>query len=1059
MKQETRSLYPIDGVGGPVAGSEKAVLDRWKEDDIFAKTVELHRGQRPFVFYEGPPTANGKPGVHHVLARAVKDLVCRYQTMHGRFVLRRGGWDTHGLPVELEVEKKLGITDKREIPEYGIEKFNGQCRESVFKYLDEWRDLTERIAYWVDMETEYVTLHDEYVESVWALVKRIADKGLIYRGFKVVPYSTKSGTTLSDHEVALGYKEVEDPSVTVRFRRADDPGTSFLVWTTTPWTLPGNTGLAVHPEVDYVKVRRGDECLVLARDLVGATFGTDEEVEVVEAMKGADLLGVEYEPLFDDFADRKGKHPAMYTVVPGEFVTTTDGTGVVHQAPAFGAEDLESAKQHGLPVVRHVDDEGKMLPEVAKFAGLWFKDADKPVLRDLKERGLLFASGRCKHTYPFNWRGSDPLMYVAKEAWYIRTTAIKDRMVELNGQIRWVPDHIRDGRFGNWLENNVDWALSRERFWGTPLPIWVSDRDADHFEVIGSLAELSEKAGRDLTDLDPHRPFVDDVTWSDGQGGTMRRVPEVMDVWFDSGAMPFAQWHWPFENVEEQATQFPADFIAEGVDQTRGWFYSLHAIAALVNDQPAYKSCLVTGLLMAADGTKMSKSKGNTVDPWEAIEVGGADALRWFMTVTNNPSGTMRFSKDGLAEVSRKILDTVRNLYQFFGRYANLDGWRPEEVPVAAADRAMLDRWVLSRLHSTIGACTAELDKLELSRAGRAIEQFVIEDLSNWYVRRSRDRFWASGLEADKRAAYSTLWECLEAVARLMAPFAPFLSENLYLGLHEAGGRGESSVHLTRWPSADASLRDADLERRMDEVRRVVRLGRAGRNRSNVKTRQPLGRARIVPAKGGEPLGDLTAIVLEELNVRKAEWGEPGEKVAELSAKARFDVLGPRFGKDMKTVAAAIAALDTDALLRLETTGVLEIEAAGGSHPIRRDEVQMSHADPDGWVLERESGWSVALDLEIDETLRSEGFARELVNKIQFMRKKAGFEITDRIEVEWEGTEALAAAIDEHRELIRGETQADRIERGDHEGEARTEWDINGEPTVLTLRRVGREVS
>ncbi|MFN8176753.1 MAG: isoleucine--tRNA ligase [bacterium] len=1052
MKSEaraTRPIYPLESVLAPAREAELRRLEEWKSRDIFRKSVERTAAGSPFVFYEGPPTANGKPGVHHVLARTVKDLVCRYQTMRGRWVLRRGGWDTHGLPVELEVEKRLGIANKREIVEkLGIEEFNKRCRESVFTYLEEWRRLTERIGYWVDLNDEYVTLTNPYIESVWALLKAIHEKGLLYRDFKTVAYSTRSGTTLSDHEIALGYREVEDPSVYLRFRWADEPATSFLVWTTTPWTLPGNSALAVHPDVEYAKVRVGEEHLVLAEALRAAVLGAD--AEVVERMPGRALVGRRYVPLFDFFESKRTDHPAAWTVIAEPFVTTTDGTGIVHIAPAFGADDLDAGRRHDLPRLQYTDDAGLLGPELGPFAGLWFKDADKPITRNLKERGLLFRQATYKHTYPFNWRGDDPLMYVAREAWYVRTTAIKNRLVELNAQIRWVPEHIRDGRFGDWLANNVDWALSRERFWGTPLPIWLSDTDPNRIEVIGSVAELSAKAGRDLSGLDLHRPYVDEITWSDGEGGTMRRIPEVVDVWFDSGAMPFAQWHWPFENRERSAQQFPADFICEGIDQTRGWFYSLHAIATLVKNQPAYRSCLVTGLLFAGDGRKMSKSLGNTVDPWEAVEVGGADALRWFMTVTNNPSGAMRFSAEGVIEVSRKILDTLRNLYQFFARYANLDGWTPGEAP-APPERPLLDRWILSRLSSTVATASRALDALEISRAGRAVEEFVIDDLSNWYVRRTRERFWAHGMEADKRAAFDTLYVCLDASARLAAPFAPFLADSLWCGLAAGRDGAPESVHLTPWPEPPASFADEELERRMDDARRLVRLGRAARARANIKTRQPLGRMRIVSPGGAIPDGELMDVVLDELNVKRAETAEAS--AVRLSAKARFDVLGPRFGKDVKTVAAAVAKLDAPAVQTLERAGEVELEAGGARHVVRREEVIVAHEDPEGWVVEREAGWSLLLDLAIDDDLRDEGFAREIINKVQFMRKKAGFDVTDRIEIFFDGTEPLRVALERHGDLIRHETQADRIASGQGAGEAREEWTINGEPATLCLKR------
>jgi isoleucyl-tRNA synthetase len=702
-----------------------------------------------------------------------------------------------------------------------------------------------------------------------------------------------------------------------------------------------------------------------------------------------------------------------------------------------------------------VDDEGKMLPSVELVAGLWFKDADRPIVRDLERRGLLVSSGTYRHSYPFNWRGSDPLMYVARSAWYIRTTNIKERLVALNREITWVPEHIRDGRFGDWLENNVDWALSRERFWGTPLPIWVSDKDPEHCEVVGSVAELAKKAGRDLSGLDLHRPFVDEITWPDGRGGTMKRVPEVVDVWFDSGAMPFAQWHYPFANRAQAEAQFPADFICEGLDQTRGWFYSLHAISALVKDSCAYRACFVTGLLVGEDGQKMSKSLGNTVDPWEAVSIGGADSLRWFLVAANNPSGTMRFSRDGLREVSRKVLDTLKNLYLFFAQYANLDGYRPDVSNVPLAERSLLDRWVLSRLDSLVALCRESLDRFEISRAGRAISEFVIEDLSNWYVRRSRERFWAEGFEKDKRSAYDTLYECLVTVVRLAAPFIPFLTERIYLALNSGIDGREESVHLASYPEGSPSRIDRDLERRMENVRLVVRLGRAARNRANVKVRQPLARVKIVPAAGEEGLGALTEVALEELNVKEAAYGAPGSALAELSAKARFDVLGPRFGKDVKAIAQAIGALSTDRIVELESSGSLGIDTTAGRQEIRREEVQVVHEDPEGWVMERERGWSVALDLAIDDDLRDEGFAREIVNKIQFMRRKAGFAITDRIEVYFQGTEPLKRALETHGELIRHETQADELRSGGEEPAERESWDINGEPAVIGVRRVG----
>jgi isoleucyl-tRNA synthetase len=815
--------YP-DARGFRHPDEEARILAFWEEHGVFEESLRLREGAPPFVFFEGPPTANGKPGIHHVMARTIKDLFCRYRTMKGFRVDRKAGWDTHGLPVEIEVEKELGLEGRHQVEAYGIAAYNEACRTSVLRYKDLWDDVTRKMGYWVDLSDPYITFENRYIESVWHLLRRISERrtpegeSFLYRGYKIQWYSPGSGTVLSSHEVSLGYKEVQDPSVYVRFPLADEPGTAFLAWTTTPWTLPSNTALAVGEKIAYVKVRRatedgGHEHLILAKDLLHVL---KEEAEVVAEMTGRDLLGTRYRPPFPYFEGDEGTE-AAWRVVPADFVTTADGTGIVHMAPAFGADDFAVGRREGLPLFNPVAPDGTFTEKVPLVAGQWFKDADRALARDLRERGLLFRHETYLHNYPHDWRKGTPLMSYPVESWFIRTTAIRDRMVELNRTINWQPEGIGEGRFGQWLENNVDWAISRMRFWGTPLPIWVNDQDPEDVVVVGSVEDLRQRAGGDFPpealhpetgELDLHRPYVDAVTFPAPNGGTYRRVPDLLDVWFDSGAMPFAQWHYPFENEEVFQRNFPADFIAEGVDQTRGWFYTLHAIGALVEDSVAYRNVVVNGLVLDAEGEKMSKSKGNTVDPFAALAQHGADPVRWTMMSASAPWENLRYSDRAVEETSRKLFATVTNTYTFFATYAELDGFAYDPAAtVPLAERAELDRWIVSRLNATAAEADAALDAYHPTQAARAVEAFV-DDLSNWYVRRSRRRFWKSGDDRDKRAAYETVYECLRAVAGLMAPLAPFYAEWLYRALG-APQHGPTSVHLTDFPSEDPPLATA----------------------------------------------------------------------------------------------------------------------------------------------------------------------------------------------------------------------------------------------------------
>jgi isoleucyl-tRNA synthetase len=998
---------------------EKGILEFWRRENVFGRIMAEGAARPKFVFYEGPPTANGRPGIHHVLARTFKDLYPRYKTMRGFHCPRKAGWDTHGLPVEHEIEKELGIFDKRRIEqEVGIASFTAQCRASVMRHVAEWEAMTQRMGFWVDFDDAYFTLHNDYIESVWSLLKNIFDKGLMYQGYKVVPYDPRIGATLSSHEVAQGYREVEDPSVYVRFKVQGEPNTYLLVWTTTPWTLPANLLLAVHPDVEYVWVKRGTETLILAKPLVSGVF-KDEDVTIVRSARGRELDGLRYERLFD-YLPVAGD---VCRVRPAEFVTTEDGTGIVHVAPAYGEDDLKLGQQNGLPVLHAVGEDGYFLPAVTPVAGKFFKDADPTIIEILRERGQLFRAAKYLHNYPFGWRTGDPLIYYAKNAWYIRTTEFKQRMVELNSGIKWVPEHIREGRFGNWLENNIDWALSRERFWGTPLPLWT-DGDGNYV-CIGSVAELEQRAGRKLAGLDLHRPAIDGVTFVH-EGREYRRVAEVIDCWFDSGAMPYAQWHYPFENAETFATSFPADFICEAIDQTRGWFYTLHAIATMVSDQPAYKNVICLSHIVDQDGKKMSKTQGNIINPYDVFNAVGADALRWHFTARVAPDVQKRVSVEIIADVASSFINTFWNTYAFFMMYARLDGF-DRSADVAFADRPEIDRWILSLLDRTVATATAALDDYDALRAGAAIESFV-DQLSNWYVRRNRRRFWKAASGKDKQAAYLTLYECLETVNRLLAPFVPFISEAVHQNLvRKLQADAPLSVHMAGWPGADSRRTDERLLAETAVVQRVVGLGRAARNSSKIKVRQPLPRLliRVPDAAAEAAVRRHEDQVLDELNVKRLELVARDAALVTYRIKPNLPVIGKRYGKLIPKIRTYLANADGAAIAAAVARGENQTFVVDGeSLSIEPNDLLVESSAAEGFACAEEGGFLVGLDTRLDEALRREGLARELVRAVQDARKQAGLEVADRIHLCVEGDAAVMAAVAEHRDYLMSETLA-----------------------------------
>jgi isoleucyl-tRNA synthetase len=1042
---------------------EREVLEFWRRERIFERSIELRRGAKPWIFYEGPPTANGRPGIHHVEARVFKDVYPRFRTMTGYLVPRKAGWDCHGLPVELEVEKQIGTKSKRDIETFGIAEFNRLCRESVTGYVDEWERLTGRIGFWLDLDDAYWTMNTEYVESVWWSLKRLHEQGLLFKADRTVAYCPRCGTALSDHEVAQGYREVTDPSVYVKFPVTSGPdeaaGAALVGWTTTPWTLTSNLGLAVAADHTYVRAKAGGEEYVVAEPLLRASLG--EEAEVVARFPGTALAGVRYSP---PFANVDGD---THRVVTAGFVVMNEGTGIVHVAPGFGADDFELGQREGWPAYRPVDDAGRFTDDVpAYLRGRFVKEADPDIIEDLRTRGLLLRAEQYRHTYPHCWRCDTPLLYVARSSWYVRTTARKERLLEVNEGVNWYPDHIKRGRYGDWLENNIDWSLSRERYWGTPLPVWVCPQE--HLTVVGSLSELSALAGRDLSTLDPHRPAVDEVELPCREcGRTARRVTEVIDAWYDSGAMPYAQWSYHPDlgrGVEEFEAAFPADFISEAIDQTRGWFYSLMAESVLLFDQNSYRNVVCLGHLVDRDGRKMSKRLGNSVDPWEVIDRYGADALRWFLVATGSPWSARRVYLEAIEDVVRRFLLTLWNTYAFFVTYANLD--EPDLSAAAApAARPPLDRWALSQLHGTAAFVREAMESYDATGAARRISELV-DDLSNWYVRRSRRRFWdparadAGGHEAsaDKLSAYATLHACLATIAALIAPFTPFLADELYRNLAlPLRPDGPPSVHLTDFPVADHALVDPALDQAMTQVRTIVSLGRTVRTDAKVKVRQPLARAAVHVSGDRSHLTPLLPLVADELNVKDVAFATSAEELAGWRAKPKFPVLGPRLGGQAQEVGRALASDDGSVASALARGENVRLQLPSGEVAIGPQDVEVSQQARGGWAMASDGSTTVALDLELTDELRREGSVRELIRQVQDLRKAAGLEVSDRIVLGVSATDAsaVAAALGSWRDRVAGEVLAVEVVDGTvPDPAASVEADVEGDQVLISLRKV-----
>jgi isoleucyl-tRNA synthetase len=998
---------------------EEEVLTFWEKNTVFEKTLEQSNHRPLYTFNEGPPTANGKPGIHHVLARSFKDAFPRYKTMQGFHVPRKAGWDTHGLPVEHEIEKQLGIFDKKEIEsKVGIAEFTKRCRESVMTYIKDWEKMTERMGFWVNTEDAYYTLDNKYIESVWHLLKNIWNKDLIYRGYKVVPYDPRIGATLSQHELAQGYRDVEDPSIFVRFALKDETNASFLVWTTTPWTLPSNLMLAVHCDVDYVYIKIEDEILILAEELL-VTVLQDRPYSILKRVKGKELIGKEYLRLFD-YLDVPNEVNA-FEVYEADFVSTENGTGIVHCAPAYGVDDLELGQKNGLPVIHGVGLDGNFINEVTPVAGLFFKDADEILINLLKKQGSMFRSEKYLHSYPFGWRTGDPIIYYAKHAWYIKTSKFRDRMVELNKTINWVPGHIRDGRFGKWLENNQDWALSRERFWGTPLPVWTDGEN--NYHCVGSVDELAELSGQKLTELDLHRPSIDDITFKK-DGKLWTRVPEVIDCWFDSGAMSFAQYHFPFENEENFDQRFPVDFICEAIDQTRGWFYTLHAISTLVSDSVAYRNCICLSHIVDKDGKKMSKSLGNIINPYDVFDSVGADALRWHFLARISPDIQKRVSVEIISDVASSFMNTFWNTYGFFILYARLDNM-DLKTPLNIKDRPETDRWVLALLNQTISKTTDAMDKYDAKLAGETIESFV-DQLSNWYIRRNRRRFWKSSDLEDKRSAYLTLYQCLDVIHRLMAPFIPFLAENVYQNLIRYNQTDAPiSVHMTTWPKIESDWENEELLFEINVVQKVVGLARAARAQSGVRVRQPLPRLLIRTPTDltAKAIQNHQSQILEELNVKKIEFIARDAGLVSYVIKPNLPRIGKKYGKLIPAI--------KEALINSDTTDIASLVAKRQSFEVHCNEqiltfepedVLIETKSAEGYSCGEEGGYLTALDTRLDVELIKEGLAREIVRSVQEARKKSGLDVSDRIILGVSGSEIVETALKEHQDFLMTET-------------------------------------
>ena len=1025
---------------------EKETLKFWKDNRIFEKSVQLRKGAPAYTFFDGPPTANGKPHIGHVLTRAMKDIIPRYKTMRGYDVLRKAGWDTHGLPVELEVEKELGLDGKEQIEQYGVIPFIQKCKESVWKYKGEWEVMSDRMGFWADMDNPYITYDNDYIESEWWALKTIYEKGLLYKGHKIVPYCPRCGTALSSHEVAQGYKEVKETSATVRFRVPDEENTYFLAWTTTPWTLPSNVSLCVNPDVTYAYVRvDGKETLIMAKDLI-ETVLEGHETEIVKEVLGKELEYKHYEPLFECTRKAAGGKDAFYVMVD-DYVTTTDGTGIVHNAPAFGEDDYRVCRRYDLPFVQMVDSKGEMCGGTP-WDGVFVKKADPMVLRDLEERGLLFAAPRFEHSYPFCWRCDTPLIYYARSSWFIAMTKVKDRLIDYNRRINWIPETIKEGRMGNFLENVIDWGISRERYWGTPLPVWVCDK-CGKIHVVGSRKELSELTGCD-ENVELHKPYVDPLTWKCECGGTMRREPVVIDCWFDSGSMPFAQWHYPFENKDMFQRRYPANFISEAIDQTRGWFYTLSAIAACLFDSPAFLNCIVLGHVQDKEGRKMSKHIGNVVDPWVLLDNQGADAVRWYFYTSSMPWLPNRFSAEAVSESQRKYMGTFWNTYAFYILYADIDNFDPTRHKLVRDNLTPMDRWILSRLNTLIGHVEAYLDDLKMTEAGREMQDFM-DDLSNWYVRRCRERYWGKDMTADKEAAYMTLYTVLKTMALISAPFTPFMSETMYQNMVRTVDKSApESIHLCDWPHKDESFIDPELEANMAAVLDIVVLGRSARNAANIKNRQPVASMYVQ----GKALPDMyVSIIADELNVKEVRFVDDASSFISYRVKPQLKTLGPRYGKLLPKINQYLAGEGVgNAVVAAHNRGEsYRFDIDGTEISLAAEDVLVSTEENAGFVTVTEHDLSVVLDTNLTPELIEEGFVREIVSKVQTMRKEAGFEVTDHIVLSHHGNSLIESIFAKHGAEIAADTLADSIKLGSA-GYVK-DWEINGESVTLGVEK------
>nr|MDD6335858.1 isoleucine--tRNA ligase [bacterium] len=1029
------------------AKREEEVLQFWQENQVFEKSGQLREGAPEFTFYDGPPTANGKPHIGHVLTRAFKDIVPRYRTMKGYHVLRKAGWDTHGLPVELEVEKLLGISGKPQIESYGIEPFIKKCKESVWKYKTEWEQMSQRVGYWADMENPYVTYDNNYIESVWWSIKQLFDKGLLYKGHKVVPYCPRCGTALSSHEVAQGYKDVEETSVIVRFPVVGQEGVSFLAWTTTPWTLPSNVALCVNPAEDYAYVSWHGETLILAKALVASVL--DGEGEITKTVKGSELLGMAYQPLFEATAGKVQPGEKAFIVVGDGYVTLTDGTGIVHQAPAFGEDDARVGRENGLAFVQMVDEQGCFTPEVEGVAGMFVKDGDPIIIDMLRENGRLFKALPYTHSYPFCWRCDTPLIYYARSTWFIAMTRVRDELLKNNASINWMPDNIKDGRMGNFLSNVIDWGLSRERYWGTPLPIW--ECACGHRHAIGSIEELRSMSPDCPEDIELHKPYIDRVHVTCPEcGGAMKRVHEVIDCWYDSGSMPFAQWHYPFENKEIFDKNFPADYISEAVDQTRGWFYTLLAISTLLFGRAPYKNCIVLGHVNDKDGIKMSKHKGNVIDPWTVLDRQGADAVRWYFYTGSAPWLPSRFSPEAVGEAQRKFMGTLWNTYAFFLLYASIDGFDPNTVPLDENARTLMDKWILSRLQQLVAFVDEGMMQYKITETGRAIGEFV-DDLSNWYVRLNRGRYWGEGMDADKAAAYHTLYTVLDTLSRVIAPYVPFMAETMYQNLgRKVCPEGPISVHLCDFPQADTALIDQALSDDMARAMGIIGGGRAARSTAGIKVRQPLSTL-YVQQEGALPQ-EVLALIAEELNVKQVCLVSDARAYTTYRLKPQLRTLGRKYGKLVPGIGKALAQMDGNAAMdALEKEGALRFEVDGQPVELAPEDVLSEKIEQPGYAVFSDRDITVALDTNLTPQLIDEGNVREVISKVQTQRKEMGFEVTDRIHLTVQAPEALARVLEGSLDTLLPAVLAAGYTSG--AADDGREWDINGQMVRIAIQK------